>query len=211
MFGAFLDAAMSIPRNMQMEEDRNQRQQDDWGRALQAQNFNSAQAAVQREWTERMSNTAHQRAVSDLRAAGLNPILAARGGGATSGGGATASTSGSGGAGGSPGTASSNLANAELMEAQKDLMRSQEIATDQQKYNLSADTERKKQETNLLMKQQTTEDARAELVRNQASASAKDVARGKLEEEIDHTTYGKILRYLDRLRGGSSAYRNFKD
>ena len=42
--------------------------------------FQAKEAQKQRDWQEKMANTAHQREVSDLRTAGLNPILSATGG-----------------------------------------------------------------------------------------------------------------------------------
>lgn len=52
--------------------------------------YNSAEAQASREWSEYMSSTAYQRAVEDMKKAGINPVLAAMNGGATSFSGASA-------------------------------------------------------------------------------------------------------------------------
>lgn len=56
--------------------------------------FNSLEAQKNRDWQKEMASTSYQRAVADMQAAGLNPILATGGVGASAGGSGSAATVG---------------------------------------------------------------------------------------------------------------------
>lgn len=86
-------------------------ERDDWKRSeqaadnafvrdmykLQEQNiFNANQAQIDRDWQKEMSDTAYQRAVSDMKIAGLNPALMYSSGSAASTGSGAVASSGSG-------------------------------------------------------------------------------------------------------------------
>ena len=71
----------------------------DYARQLELQDrqfaYNTAEADKNRAWQEEMSNTSYQRAVEDMKKAGINPIMAIQQGGASTPSGASASGSSS--------------------------------------------------------------------------------------------------------------------
>lgn len=86
IFDGILSGGLSLLGGIVANEATDERQE-------KAQQFNAQEAQLNRDFQEKMSNTAYQRGMADMKAAGLNPIMAFSKGGASQPSGATASTS----------------------------------------------------------------------------------------------------------------------
>lgn len=166
--------------------------------AAQQMQFEGAQAQLNRDFQERMSGTAHQREVTDLTAAGLNPILSATGGpGASTPSGAKGSGAGIG-AVNEVGSAVSSA-----MEARRNVAEVKNIEADERLKD--ATRARTNLESNLLT---SDYQLRGEQLATQKwlTSSAQQTAKilehqekgHRVEGEIDSTRYGAALRYMDR-------------
>ena len=172
------------------------------GRADQANisgEFNQASAREQMDFQERMSNTAHVRQMNDLKKAGLNPLLSAKYGGASSPGGASASRP---------------------MADQKDIISpaiSSALAIQQNEANIDltkAQAEHTRQKTvteEIIQGNQMTENTKLQsqiknlgqefknLSQNQRNLQKDELLKG-LEEKIKTTEDKKVKEELSQLR-----------
>ena len=194
-----------------------QQQQFESGEAATARDFSDQQALRQMQFQERMSNTAHQRQIEDMKKAGLNPILSAGAGASTPSGasGATVSAKGTKAQGGK----SSDLTTS-LIKGEHNKISSETVKNDTQAdlNTTTNDLNKEKVQTEKIRQQEVSNSAK-KIEADTKSQQLQNVIRaGESDFEKDWGKYyrntNKLLNLLNQATGSardaSTIYRSIQ-